>query len=213
MMDLFKQELIEIAKKLENSDLTSFGPGKGSISARCENGNFLITPSGKDFSELDLEDIVEVNQGGEPILDVGLKPSLDLIFHKCIYDARGDVNAIIHTHSPYATTWACINEPIKPMIVALMLMVGGEVSVAPFAFPQSPELGENVVRELNRKNAVLMQNHGVICVGKNLRKALSCAGTVENVAKIQAISSSIGTIKPLSPKLAEKALEMETNYQ
>ncbi len=212
-MDTLRQQLLETAIELEKSNLSSLGPGKGSLSARRENGMILITPSGKTFSELTPDELVELDRNGQKTDQSLLNPSLDLIFHKAIYDARPDINAVIHTHSPYATAWACVNQPIQPMIVALVLMVGGEVPVAPFAFPRSPELGEKVASALGLKNAVLMENHGVIAVGKNLSKAMGCASTVENVARIQAISASIGVVRPLKPEVAEQAVKMESNYQ
>ncbi len=212
-MDTLRQQLLETAIELEKSNLSSLGPGKGSLSARRENGMILITPSGKTFSKLTPDELVELDRNGQKTDQSLLNPSLDLIFHKAIYDARPDINAVIHTHSPYATAWACVNQPIQPMIVALVLMVGGEVPVASFAFPRSPELGEKVASALGLKNAVLMENHGVIAVGKNLSKAMGCASTVENVARIQAISASIGVVRSLKPEVAEQAVKMESNYQ
>lgn len=207
-----REEFLRIAKELEASPLASLGPGKGSISARClEEPALWMTPSGMKFSRLGTSDLVKVGLDGE-ILEGFRKPSLDVVFHRAIYVARPDVGAVVHTHSPYATAWACLGEPIQPMILALVLLVGGSVDIAPFAFPQTPELGEAVVEALGQKNAVLMANHGVVCVGKNLAKALACASTVENVAQIQAIAASIGALRPLEPQVVQKGLAMESGY-
>ena len=169
MIDLdFRKEFIAVAIDFENSPLTTFGPGKGSISARdLVSGQILITPSGLRFSNLQPSDLIVLDEEGK-VSEGALKPSLDSVFHLAVYNARPDVGGIIHTHSPYATAFACSSQPVLPMIMSMVIMVGGSADVAPFAFPGTPELGENVVKGLGQKNATLMEQHGVLAVGKNL---------------------------------------------
>lgn len=208
----FCLDFLEVATDFENSSLTSFGPGKGSISARdFESQKVLITPSGMKFSQLKPEDLITLNLEGK-VLDGSLKPSLDSVFHLAVYNARPDVGGIVHTHSPYATAFACMGEPILPLIMSIVLMVGGSVDVAHFAFPSTPELGTSIVQGLGKKNAVLMEQHGVLCVGKDLKRALSVAGTVENVAQIQAISRQLGKLRPLDEETIQRGIMFEKNY-
>ena len=209
---IFREEFLQITIDLMNSPLVSFGPAKGSVSARdFESQLVLITPSGMPFSQMKPEDLIIVDLVGK-VIDGILKPSLDAIFHLAIYRTRDDVGGVIHTHSPYATAFACLGEPIQPLIMSIVLMVGGSVDVAPFAFPGTRELGESVEKGLGKKNAVLMEQHGVLCVGKNLKRALSVAGTVENVAHIQAISSRLGKLRPLSETTIEHGIAFEKDY-
>ena len=208
----FRHNFLEVAADFENSPLANFGPGKGSISARdLESQEILITPSGLKFSQLQPEDLIVLNLDGE-VIEGSLKPSLDSVFHLAVYKARSDVGGIIHTHSPYATAYACMGEPILPLIMSIVLMVGGSVDVAPFAFPGTPELGESIVQGLGKKNAVLMEQHGVLCVGKDLKRALSVAGTVENVAQIQAITSGFEKLRPLSDEIISQGIAFEKDY-
>lgn len=205
-------EFLEVANDLESSPLSVFGPGKGSLSARdFKTQRVLISPSGMKFSQLNAEDLVVIDLNGN-VVEGSLKPSLDAVFHLAVYNARADVGGIIHTHSPYATAYACMGEPIQPLIMSIVLMVGGSVDVAPFAFPGTAELGENIVKGLGNKNAVLMEQHGVLCAGKDLKRALSIAGTVENVAQIQAISSGLGKLRPLSEDIIKQGTTFEKNY-
>jgi len=209
---IFREEFLQVAIDLMNSSLVSFGPAKGSISARdFESQLALITPSGIPFSQLKPEDLIVVDLVGK-VIDGKLKPSLDVVFHLAVYRTRDDVGGVIHTHSPYATAFACLGKPIQPLIMGIVLMVGGSVDVAPFAFPGTQELGASVEKGLGKKNAVLMEQHGVLCVGKNLKRALSVAGTVENVAQIQAISSRFGKLRPLSEAVIERGIAFEKNY-
>jgi L-fuculose-phosphate aldolase len=163
------------------------------------------------FSTLVPKDLVVLDLKGN-IVEGKRKPSLDRIFHLAVYNARPDVFGIIHTHSPYATAFASLAKPILPLIMSLVIAAGGSVDVAPFAFPGSEELGQRVVEGLGKKNAVLMEQHGVLAVGKNLSKALAVAGTVENVAQIQAISETLGGARSLDQKTIAEGFLFEKEY-
>ncbi|NMB62478.1 MAG: class II aldolase/adducin family protein [Chloroflexi bacterium] len=209
----FCEEFLQVARDFESSPLASFGPGKGSLSARdyADDELVVITPSGMQFSCLTPEDLIVLDLQGN-IVDGKRKPSLDRIFHLAVYNARPDVNGIVHTHSPYATAYASMAKTILPLIMSLVITVGGNVDVAPFAFPGTEELGKVVVTGLADKNAVLMEQHGVLAVGKDLSRALAVAGTVENVAQIQAISESLGNVRPLDEETIRQGLEFEKGY-
>ncbi|MDK2980512.1 MAG: L-ribulose-5-phosphate 4-epimerase [Chloroflexota bacterium] len=208
----FREDFLSVALDFEQSPLTGFGPTKGSLSARdLESGHVLITPSGLKISSLQPEDLLVVDLQGK-VLAGEKKPSLDLIFHLAVYQARSDVGGIVHTHSPYATAYACMGKPVQPLIMALVITAGGSVDVAPFAFPGTPELGQSIVSSLGNKQAVLMEKHGVLSVGKNLRAALNVAGTVENVAQIQYLVEGQGSFVPLDEETIRRGIEFEKGY-
>ncbi len=209
----FCEEFLQIACDFERSLLSGFGPGKGSLSARdySDLGLVVITPSGMQFSTLTPEDLIVLDLQGN-IVEGKRSPSLDRIFHLAVYNARPDVFGIIHTHSPYATAFASLAKPILPLIMGLVISVGGSVDVASFAFPGTEELGQRIVESLGQKNAVLMEQHGVLAVGKNLSKALAVAGTVENVAQIQAITETLGGARPLDQETIAQGLIFERGY-
>ena len=205
-------DLLKTAAEFEASPLSSFGPGKGSLSARdMASGKVIVTPSGMKFSSLTSDDLVITDLDGN-VLAGKRKPSLDLIFHLAVYRARADVGGILHTHSPYATALSVLRLPVRVLILAMALMVGGDVEVAPFAFPGTPELGENIVQALGVRNAVLMEQHGVLAVGKDINRALSVAGTVENVAQVQCIAATQGVIRPLDANTIKRGIELEKGY-
>jgi ribulose-5-phosphate 4-epimerase/fuculose-1-phosphate aldolase len=209
----FREEFLKLALDLENSALTGLGPGKGSISARDFDSNcILITPSGVKMSSLTPDDLLVLDINGEKI-NGAMKPSLDLVFHVAVYQARADVGGIVHTHSPYATAYACMGKSIQPVIMSLVVTAGGQVDVAPFAFPGTPELGANIVRALgDEKKAVLMEKHGVLAAGITLQNALNIAGTVENVAQIQYLIEGNGRLEPLDDHTIQCGMDFEKEY-
>lgn len=124
----------------------------------------------------------------------GEKPSVDLIFHRAIYRARPEIGAVVHLHSPYATTFAVLRREIPVYMQALANMIGGPVPVSEFALPGTEALGENIVKAMRGKtNAVLMANHGVAVCAKTPEEALSIAGTVELAAQVAQQAMAVGS--------------------
>ena len=170
----------------------------GNISARIgREGLIAITPSGRDYRTLADTDIVIVDSNGQ-VIDGHLKPSSELPLHLAVYHARPDVNAIVHTHSVYASACAVAQKEIPPIIEDLIQVIGGAVSVADYALPGTEELGINTIRSLGRKNGVLLANHGVVGCGRSLDEALTACELIEKAARIFIYSMSIGGPKILS---------------
>jgi L-fuculose-phosphate aldolase len=149
-----------------------------------------ITPSGIDYDEMVPEDVVILNIDGQTV-DGGLSPSSEKGFHLRLYRKRGDVNAVIHTHSHYATTLACLKMEI-PAVHYLVGFCGKKVPVAEYATYGTDELAENVCAAIEKYNAVLMANHGLVAVGPDLLRAFSVAEEIEFVARIYYQALSIG---------------------
>lgn len=116
------------------------------------------------------------------------------------------VNATVHTHSPFATAFAVMSRPLPPITVPLAFL--GEVPVVPFEMPGSEELASAVASVVAKGGrCCLLQNHGLVCVGRNLAEALEAAVYVEEGAEIAVhVLSAGGGLKPIP---AEKAARMK----
>jgi L-fuculose-phosphate aldolase len=171
--------IVEAAKAL---DVAGMMPNKsGNVSCRDGDG-LLITPAAIPYRELDVAAIVRVPLQGAPLPEVdGLRPSSEWRMHAAIYQARADVDAIVHTHSPQATALACAGRGIPPFHYMIAL-AGGEIRCMPYATFGTAELAASAVQGLDGRNATLLANHGVIAVGASLRMAQSVALDVENLA-------------------------------
>jgi L-ribulose-5-phosphate 4-epimerase len=191
---------------LESARLGLIRGTSGNISARDpETGLVVITPSGIPYEALSPNDLPVVNLDGH-LVRGNLKPSSETHLHMAVYRARTDVNGIAHTHSVYGTVFSVLNREIPTVTVPLALY--GPVSVAPFRIPGSLELAEEVVTHLSKaRKAILLQNHGVLCVGVTVEEALNCAAYVEEGAQVAYLAMAVGTFTSISPEHAEMMKE------
>ena len=161
-----------------------------------------ITPSGVAYDMLRAEDILVTDMDIEPVDGDGI-PSSESLLHAEIYGRRGDVGAVIHTHSPYATAAAVAGVDIPLIIDEMALVIGGTVKVSEYAFPSSEALAANVCAALGGRNAALMQNHGVVGVGADLDEALRVCELVEHAARVLVYASTLGKVTPLPADVVE----------
>jgi L-ribulose-5-phosphate 4-epimerase len=157
-----------------------------------------ITPSSVKYQELSVADICVV---GFDLSVIGendkLKPSVEAGMHSIIYRKRPDVNAIVHTHQIYGSVFGLINTPIPALFDEVAFSLGQMVEIVPYALSGSPDLVNNVAGKLsNNANAYIIQNHGILALGKNLDKAILNAELLEKVAHIYYLAISTG--KPIN---------------
>jgi len=195
-----REQLVEYGRKLIRSGLTTGSGGNLSVYDR-QQGLIAITPSGIEYDQLESADIVILDGHGSRVAGER-KPSSELNFHLAIYAARADVSAVVHTHSVYATTLACMHWEI-PAVHYLVAFSGDKVPLAPYATFGSPELANNLVNALADFNAVLLANHGLVGVGGSLDGAFNVAEEIELVARIYYQTKTLG--QPVLVEGAEMA--------
>jgi L-fuculose-phosphate aldolase len=152
----------------------------GNVSARIAGG-FLVTPSGLAYETTRPEDIVAVAQDGTA--RGSRRPSSEWRFHRDIYAARLEVAAIVHAHSPFATTLACLGRGIPAFHYMIAVGGGSDIRCAPYATFGTQELSDHALRALEDRRACLLANHGMIAVGGSLAEALALAIEVEALAE------------------------------
>ena len=187
--DKLRDEIIVTVRQFNRTGL-SFGR-TGNVSTRTTLG-FLITPSGIAYEDLQAEDLNEMDMAGN-IIAGSLKPSTEWYMHRAIYQAREDVNAIVHVHSPYATGVACTRKPIPGFHYMVTVLGGGSIPCAEYATFGTEELAGNVLDALADNMACLLANHGQIALGEDLDTAFRYAGEVESLAQQYCISLLAGS--------------------
>lgn len=185
-----RKRIQEVSLKAYNEQLVAGTSGNFSEYDH-EQGIMAITPSGMDYSIMKPEDVVLMKLDGT-IVEGSHRPSSEWRMHAGVYAAREDVNAIVHTHSPYATSFAVLHEDIPVILVEMMPFLGGDIPLSDFGMPGTDELAVNAIKSLEKRNSCLMMNHGVLVIGKNLDQAYIRAQYVEDAAKIYHYAREIG---------------------
>lgn len=165
----------------------------GNVSARVEGG-FLVTPSGLPYEDLQPADIVHVGRDGHATGHRG--PSSEWRFHRDIYARRPEAGAVVHTHSAFATTLACLGRAIPAFHYEVAFAGGADIRCAPYRTFGTQELSDAALAALVGRRACLLAHHGVIAFGTDLDDALRLADKVEALARLywQAIQVAEPTV-------------------
>jgi L-fuculose-phosphate aldolase len=182
MNDLSEQLLIT------SQTLAELGLNKGTsgnCSVRYEDG-FLVTPSGIAVEDMTLASMVQMQFDGSFELQAesnAKKPSSEWRFHRDILASRPEINAVIHTHSMFATTLACLHKDIPPFHYMIAVVGGDTIRCAPYALFGSQVLSDNALNALQDRKACLLANHGMIALGRDLEDALAVTVEVEDLCE------------------------------
>jgi ribulose-5-phosphate 4-epimerase/fuculose-1-phosphate aldolase len=204
MWEVQKREVLEIAREMDKKGLVVGTSGNVSQRFREPGGRELvaITPSGRHYDTMKAEDIVLVDMEGQRV-EGELAPSIETIMHVGIYKARKKVCAVVHTHAVFGSTIAATGKEIPSLLDDQVTFLGGEIKVAAYALPGSPELAKNAVGALGLRNAVVLANHGTLTVGRNLREAFNNCELLEKTARVFILAMGLGALTPVPTDMAE----------
>ena len=181
----------------------------GNVSARWKDG-FLITPSGLPYEETRPADIVFADRKGKP---TGKRPpSSEWRFHHDIYRTRKDAQAVVHVHSSFATTLACLGMGVPAFHYMIAAAGGNSIRCAPYATFGTQELSDHALKAMADRKACLLANHGMITTGDNLKNALVLAVEVEALCEQYWRAVQIGEPAILSDAEMETVLEKFKTY-
>ncbi|MBW8078445.1 MAG: class II aldolase [Gallionella sp.] len=161
----------------------------GNASVRDGDG-MLITPSALLVSQMTLESMVRMDLQGKVLQ--GGKPSSEWRFHRDILVSRPEINAVIHTHSTFATTIACLRRDVPAVHYMIALAGGDTIRCTPYSVFGEQELSDHALEALQGRKACLLGNHGMIALGKDLEDALAVAVEVEFLCEIYWRTLQIG---------------------
>lgn len=177
-----------------------FAGTSGNLSTfNSEDNTIVITPSSIPYETMDVEDIMVIDLAGN-IIEGKHKPSSEWRMHAAIYRGKPGVTAVVHTHSPYATSFAVNHEKIPVILIEMVPFIGGDVPLATFALPGTEGVGNEALKALQDRNACLMENHGVVSVGNDLGQAHIRAVYVEDAAKIYHFAKLNGHVYTVDQK-------------
>src|SRR5918911_1229891 len=206
-----REQVTRVARQMISSGLVT--GTSGNVSARTPEGDVLITPSGVGYETLKPEDAVLVDLE-KNVLEGSLEPSSETPMHMGIYRARPEVGAVVHTHSRYATTLACLGWEIEPVHYMLTtLSDDGRIPLAPYTTYGTEQLAGYASEALGkRRNACLLQNHGTITVGESAEEAFSRTVILEEMAEIYYRTKIVGEPILLAPRQVEEVAAKIGDY-
>lgn len=186
-----ERELVRIycLKMLENG-LTTGTSGNISVFNRKE-GLYAMSPSSMDYHQVQTEDVVVIDLEGK-VVDGARRPSIEHVMHRSYYVGRTDVNAVVHTHSPYACAASALGKPMPAVNFMLGLCGAYELPCVPFAPPGTQELADITFEGMKGYKAALLQNHGLIAVGQSIDQAMLLAEEMESMAQLFFLAKGMG---------------------
>ena len=210
LMEKERQEIVDYGKKMSSAGLSK--GTSGNISAYdpvC--GSMAISPSGLDYFETNAEDIVILDLDGN-IVEGNRKPSSEHALHATIYKLHPDARGVVHAHSTYCTTFACLKQPIEAVHYLLAGAQTYRIPCADYATYGTEELAEKVRQVKGNGLAMLLANHGMVAFGPSLSKAFNVAENVEWVAEIQWRTMCVGKPAVLSKEEIDVVVESFKTY-
>lgn len=180
--DDYKRQIVATAQQLvAKGYLMATG---GNLSLRVAGRPaFAVTPSDYDYLLMQPDDVCVLDFDLK-VLEGERKPSVESAMHGAIYQARADVNAVVHTHQVFASALALINAPIPALFDEQVRFLGRAVEIIPYAPSGTGFLKSNIVKCVkNHHNAYILQNHGALCFGTDLERAAHNVEILEKCAQ------------------------------
>jgi len=179
--DSEKKLIVETAHDLVRKGFLMATGGNLSLRVKGQNA-FAITPSNYDYMKMAPEDVCVLDFDLK-VLEGHLKPSVESAMHGAVYQARADVNAIIHTHQVYTSALTLIKSPIPALFDEQARFLGRSVDIIPYAPSGTGMLKNTVAKHVkNNNNAFMMQNHGALVFGHDMERAVHNVEILEKCA-------------------------------
>ena len=203
-----RQDIINVGIALDRYRLISLSGGN--VSMRIGD-HILVTPSGMSYETLVPQDVVVMDIAGK-IIEGERRPSVDTEALLYIFRKLPQVNAIIHTHQPYATAIGLVMDELPAFCTTLVNATLGAVTVAPYSSAASLDMGIKAVESIGDKRAVILRNHGVVTVGPTLKDALYAAVYLEDASRSYTVACAMGKPRSLTPAQVAEAVEVFKHY-
>lgn len=162
------------------------GGASGNISARCEDGGLLVSPTGASFGSLDPARLAKFDAGGRQVS--GDRPTKEMPLHAAFYETRGTAGAVVHLHSTHSVALSMLPETdpenMLPPLTAYSIMRLGKVQLLPYFRPGDPAMGDAVRGLAGKRSAVVLANHGPVVAAKDLEAAVYAMEELEETAKL-----------------------------
>jgi L-fuculose-phosphate aldolase len=197
-----RERLCRIGKQLFDHGLVT--STFGNISARVQGTKtILIKATGASMGSLKPENLVLVSLEGKQ-LEGGQAKSVETPMHVAVYNARSDVNGVVHSHAPVATAFGIAGLGILPVTTETYMLIPNGVPIVPFEKPGTKKLATAVQRKIREFDAVILENHGILTVGHSIEEACNLNMTIEETARLQFMATLLAGKNAVTMKTLKK---------
>ncbi len=196
-----RSQLVEICRRMYRQGYIA--AGDGNVSAKIDGERVLLTPSGFHKGLLTEADLVIVDLDGKLLRGTN-KPSSEFLMHALAYRERPDVHAVVHAHPPLTVGLALAGVSLAQCVLSETCLVLGPILTAPYSTPTTEEVPRVLRPYVRQANAIVMDRHGALTLGRDLEEAYNRLEAMEHASKITHAARSIGPLVPLPPAEADK---------
>lgn len=200
-----RKEMVEICRLMyEGRYIASTD---GNVSVRLSKSTLLVTPSGVPKGHLTPDQLVVTDLNGNVLRGRG-KPSSEIKMHLKVYEVRGDISAVVHAHPRVCLAFSVAGKSLSIPALTEVILSLGDIPIAPYATPTTAEVPEAIGELIKHHNALILDRHGSITVGKDLMQAYNILETIEHAAEVLLYATQLGGVRPLPPEEAERLADL-----
>lgn len=204
-----RQHIVEIGKLVFQKGWVA--ANDGNISIRLDDKRILCTPTGVCKGMMNPDDLIICDLDGKKLCG-DRECTSEIAMHSTIYGLRPDISSVVHAHPPVATGFATAGRPLNLALLPEVVIGLGSVPLASYGLPGTPELTEGMLPYIPKYDAILMENHGVVCYGEDVYKAFFRMETVEHFARITFVAEMLGGAKVMPRVEVQKLFDSRTRY-
>lgn len=202
-----KKEMCEIGRRVYDRGMVA--SNDGNFSVKLNDNEYLCTPTGVSKGFMTPEYICKVDGEGNVLeANEGFRPSSEIKMHMRVYKERPDVNAVVHAHPMYATTFAIAGIPLEEPIMPEAVIALGSVPIAKYGTPSTVEVPDSIAEFLPRYDAVLLENHGALTYSDSLLNAYHKMESLEFYARLLYQAKMLGGPQILSQERVEQLYDI-----
>lgn len=204
-----KQDICDVGHRIYQAGFVA--ANDGNISVKVSENEYYCTPTGVSKGVLTPDMIIKIDGEGNK-LEGTLNPSSEIKMHLRVYQERPDVNAVIHAHPPIATAFTVAGIPLDRYILPEAILTLGDVPTCKYGTPSTMEIPDSLMPYIQEHDAFLLENHGALTVGCDLKKAMFIMEEVEFNAKIYFYARMLGNVQELPEHQLEKLMDLRKKF-
>ncbi len=204
-----REELVRVCRLVYEKGWVA--ANDGNVSIRLDERRILCTPTAISKGMVELDDLIVCDMAGNKVNGHRERTS-EIAMHVTIYSLRPDVRSVVHAHPPVATGFAAAGRALDKALLPEVIIQLGAVPLASYGLPGTPALSEGMLPFIPNYDALLLENHGCTCYGRDVWEAFFRMETVEHFARITLVAEMLGGARPLPREEVEKLFASRARY-